>query len=489
MKKILIALPVILCIIISVCVPLVSTAEEASLLDYFPLSTFQTNHNFTTDDRYFYATYKRNIDSNYTYSVYSQFEESDISSFNDDNGVITITFFEDQSLFRVTNTSSLVGSPSFSDEYSYSFRIIVIDTNVNNCKFLSHLGSVEFPMFGDEIFYDYETNIRDFNPVPDVYVEFNPDLNGTVSRDILINGNAGKLSSISMFIENRSSFNIQYKVEINKANQNNSRWDYESPDNYSRDNLSSSFDDDPVFVYYSNQQVYSHVKTDNNIPGFGYHSPTSLYTKASYFHKLDKGQSETVSFPLSMINLSENVDYRVIVTAYKLDYQYVTEATFPLDPDNVDKSNFEYDSSIFLVAYDSVFRFSDLSGVKYNPNQTSGNILSYDGSNGISDQKKYHVNYDAVTDLETGETKIGHVDNFNSDDYWDSIGVPFQDKHNTFTESFDSSIDLSSFSSLFSPVFGAVGIFFNFLPPSISMIFIFGFTCLVVIAIIKAVKS
>lgn len=488
MKKILIALPVILCLILSLCVPLGSSAAEPSELAYYPLSSFQVDYDYNGMDFYFYTKYKRNESSDFTYTAYSQFPEEDLVSFEDNNGIITLIFSDSQELIFVTNTSEDPLNPSFSDHRYKSFNSIVIDSTANTCIFYYN-GSWEFPLFSDVIFYDYETNIKDFNPVPDVYVVFNPDLSGTVSRDISVNGNAGKLSSISMFIENRSSFNIQYKVEIYKAIQSSSRWDYESPDNYSRDNLSTSFDDDPVFVYYSNQQVYSHVKTDNNIPGFGYHSPTSLYTKASYFHKLDKSQSETVSFPLSMINLSENVDYRVIVTAYKLDYQYVTEATFPLDPDNVDKSNFEYDSSLFLVAYDSTFKFSDLSGVKYNPDQTSGNILSYNGSNGISDQKKYHVNYDAVTDLETGETKIGHVDNFNSDEYWNSIGVPFQDKYNTFTESFDSSLDLSSFSSLFSPVFGAVGMFFNFLPPSISMIFIFGFTCLIVIAIIKAVKS
>ncbi len=488
MKKILIALPVILCLILTVCVPLASAAAPASELAYYPLSSFQVDFDYNGSDYYFYAKYVRNESVDYTYSAYCQFPEEDLLSFEDNNGIITLTFAKQQSLYSILNSSEDPSSPSFNDYIIKSFDSIVIDSTENTCIFYKS-GYWEYPLFGDVIFYDYETNIRDFNPVPDVYVEFNPDLSGTVSRDISINGNAGKLSSISMYIENRSSFNIQYKVEIYKANQSNSRWDYESPDNYSRDNLSSSFDDDPVFVFYSNQQVYTHIKTDNKLPGFGYHSPTSLYTKASYFHKLDKGQSETVSFPLSMINFSEDVDYRAIVTAYKLDYQYVTEATFPLDPDNVDKSNYEYDSSSGLVAYDSVFRFSDLSGVKYNPDQTSGNILPYNGSNGITDQKKYHVNYDAVTDLETGETKIGHVDNFNSDDYWDSIGVPFQDKYNTFTESFDSSLDLSSFSSLFSPVFGAVGMFFNFLPPSISMIFIFGFTCLIVIAIIKAVKS
>lgn len=485
MKKILIALPVILFLILSVCFPVASAAEEEDYgyrsLEYFQTKIDDYEDDYNGTDYYLYLQARQSPDTKNTYSQYCVWSP-DKADIIDGDGVLTINF-KSTHYYYVTMGLSF----GFSSIDSISIDRIVIDSNNNVISFYND-DSQRFP-FDDIYLVDYETNFESTFYTPDVYVEFNPDLSGTVSRDISINGNAGKLSSISMYIENRSNFNIQYKVEIYKANQSNSRWDYESPDNYSRDNLSASFDDDPVFVYFSNQQVYSHIKTDNNLPGFGYHSPTSLYTKASYFHKLDKGQSETVSFPLSMINLSEDVDYRVKVTAYKLDYQYVTEATFPLDPDNVDKSNFEYDSSTALVAYDSVFRFSDLSGVKYNPDQTSGNILPYDGSNGISDQKKYHVNYDAVTDLETGETKIGHVDNFNSDDYWDSIGVPFQSKYNTFTESFDSSLDLSSFSSLFSPVFGAVGMFFNFLPPSVSMIFIFGFTCLIVIAIIKAVKS
>jgi len=483
-KKFLIALPVILCLMIS-CIPFVASAEFDTVDDcILPFSYFTDE---PLKQYYFHAAYSYNNDSDPPDTQVDTifFHTDQVPDVTKNDSVVTFTFDDEviyfESTCRVEN--------GVRGNYSGSFNTLVVDT----ANQIFTLGNRSFPSAAQ---YKYNIECVKFDssldlsePLPNVYVEFNPDLSGTVSRDVSINGNSGKLSSISMYIENRSNFNIQYCLYIHKANQSNSRWDYESPDNYSRDNLSTSFDDDPVFVYFSNQQVYSYIKTDNSMPGLGYHTPSSLYTKASYFHKLNAGESETISFPLSMINLSEKVDYRVTVTAYKLDYDYVTESSFNSDYTSIDKSNFEYDKSASFVAYDSVFNFSDLSGVKYNPNQTSGNVLPYDGSNGLSDERKYHINYDAVTDLETGEIKIGHVDNFNSDDYWNSIGIPFQDKNNVFTESFDSALDLSSFSSLFAPVFGSVSMFFNFLPPSVSMIFIFGFTCLIVIAIIKAVKS
>lgn len=489
MKRILTVFPAVICLILSLCVPLSVSAEtDPGSGTYYPLEQFKSDRGYVNQDYQFYLYFTGYYPDNSSRfdSFYLQVTEDKISTVTENEGIYSVVFSDSLSLYRKTFSYG-----SFDSGHNFSVFSFKYDSNNKTFEFYE---SSDFtsPVWipGDYTVYQVDTNMFDVekNSIPDVFVEFTPDLSGSVSRDVSVNGNDSKLQSISMYIENRSKFNIQYQMEIYKADQISSRWDLESPDNYSRDNLSTSFDDDPVFIYYSNTQVYSHIKTDKKLPGLGHHNPSSLYTKASYFHKLSAGQSETVSFPLSMINFSENVNYRVVVSAYKLDYDYVTESFVTPGYSDVDKSNYEYDPETKVTAYDSVFNFSDLSDVKYDPNKTSGNILSYNGSNGISDQKRYSVNYDAVTDLKTGETKIGHVDNFNSDSYWESIGVPFQNKYNKFTSDLSSDINISSFSGMFANVFGAVSMFMNYLPSSIMSIFIFGFSCVIVIAVIKAVK-
>ena len=487
MKRILTVLPAVICLIISLCVPVSALADDYSNPTECIIPVDWFTDNAPLKKYYFHMAYSYNPDSSPSDT------EVDTIFFHTDQepevvtepGKITITFTNDVS-YRLVNCrvdrGIMGGNPG-------TFKTVVIDTVNKTASFdgYSYPNNTQYKHNISSLKFDYKFDSLS-SVLPDVIVEFTPDLSGTVSRDVSVNGNNSKLQSISMYIENRSSFNIQYSMRIYKADQNSSRWDYENPDNYSRDNLSTSFDDDPVFIYYSNTEVYSHIKTDSKLPGLGYHNPSSLYTKASYFHKLSSGQSETVTFPLSMINLSENVNYRVIVSAYKLDYDYVSESSFIPGFSDVDKSNYEYDRETLVDAYDSVFSFSDLSGVKYDPNKTYGNILPYNGSNGITDQKRYSVNYDAVTDLKTGETKIGHVDNFNDDSYWESIGVPFQKKNNAFIDDLNTNINASSFSGMFSNVFGAVSMFMNYLPSSINSIYIFGFSSIVVIAVIKAVR-
>ena len=58
----------------------------------------------------------------------------------------------------------------------------------------------------------------------------------------------------------------------------------------------------------------------------------------------------------------------------------------------------------------------------------------------------------------------------------------------SYGSSFSGDFSISSFSGMFSRVFGGVNMFMNYLPPSIMSVFVFGFSCIVVIAIIKAVR-
>ena len=209
MKKILIALPVILCIIISVCVPLASAAVyDVSELNFYSLEDFQKDYPLDEYDRYFYFYGQENRESTHTNSLYAPFNEQD-ATIDESSDSIIISFTEEQSLISCTYTWG-----SYDDYYHYSYYKIVYYPDTDEVYFYNNYNQIVFPIsIGIEFIYlGLETNLTQASSLPDVYVEFNPDLSGTVSRDISINGNAGKLSSISMFIENRSSFNIQYKV-------------------------------------------------------------------------------------------------------------------------------------------------------------------------------------------------------------------------------------------------------------------------------------
>lgn len=511
MKRILTVFPAVICLILSLCVPLAASAgvnvrPGGEIYTYYSLEQFKTKYNYT-DESYLYVQ-SFFPDSDYrTNSLYLQTSADKISSVEEDNGVYKVSFTDSVTLTRI---QSEYGG-SFDSGYDFSVLCFIYDSNNNTIVFYSGFNfTSEVWIPGDWVVYQVDSNILNSTVLPDVVVKFKPPLHGTVDRVVTnSDGTTSKLQDLQMHVHNNSKFPIQYRMQITLSTpyqqtkrDYNQIFDYSesvegvtteiasdfstlptaSPDTVlkaKKDWLNVHYDDDPVFIYYSNTVTYEGAIIPDSVTRDG--DNPMLYNKASAWHKVDSKSGDDVIIPFSMINLKENYVYNVIVECYRLDLDYVCDI---IRPNTCTTPHVDVDT--YVIAYNDTFKFTSYSDIIYNPNQTSGDVLPFDGTSGIVQKFSYDDNYDAVTDLKTGEQTIGHRDFLKDPNSWYNNGTYESFSGGLVSGSSDFSI--SSFSGMFSQVFGAVKMFTNYLPSSIMTIFVFGFSSIVVIAIIKAVR-
>lgn len=459
MKKFLIAFPVILCLIISFCVPLASVAEEEDYgyrsLEYFQTKIDDYEADYNGTDYYLYLQARQSPDTKNTYSQYCVWSP-DKADIIDGDGVLTINFKSSHSYYVTMGLSY-----GFSSLSQVSFDRIVIDSNNNVISFYD--GTTQrFPF--DEIYIvDYETNIAQASQLPDVSIRFQPNLKGDVSRDIIENGQKiGLLDSLKFSITNNSNYPVQYLIRIRPVlNYTDEYFDF-----------LGRFD---TFIYTKKDYIYD-VIGHNSAEEDWISEGVSLYLKPTYYHYLPAKTNEQVSIPFSMINLKEDTTYYVEVQAWRNDYLHASTRI-------VDYPNplyYEIDSNITSICYSENFKMLQYNDIKYDHSLSSGGVLPYQNSN---DFQHYNYMYDAKTDMKTGELIVGHKDLYNDPNSWLNK-KPASPSFNVDGDEISSDV----FTNSFSQVFGFVSMFLSWLPPSILTIFIFGFSAIVIIAIIKAVK-
>lgn len=459
MKKILIALPVILCLILSVCVPLTSVAEEEDYgyrsLEYFQTKIDDYEADYNGTDYYLYLQARQSPDTKNTYSQYCVWSP-DKADIIDGDGVLTINFKSSHSYYVTMGLSY-----GFSSLGQVSIDRIVIDSNNNVISFYD--GNTQCFPFDAIYLVDYETNIAQASQLPDVSIRFQPNLKDDVSRDIIENGQKiGLLDSLKFSITNNSNFPVQYLIRIRPVlNYTDEYFDF-----------LGRFD---TFIYTKKDYIYD-VIGHNSAEEDWISEGVSLYLKPTYYHYLPAKTNEQVSIPFSMINLKEDTTYYVEVQAWRNDYLHASTRI-------VDYPNplyYEIDSNITSICYSENFKMLQYSDIKYDHSLSSGGVLPYQNSN---DFQHYNYMYDAKTDMKTGELIVGHKDLYNDPNSWLNK-KPASPSFNVDGDEISSDV----FTNSFSQVFGFVSMFLSWLPPSILTIFIFGFSSIVIIAIIKAVK-
>lgn len=456
MKKILIALPVILCLILSVCVPLASAAEEVTPHKFRTLEYMQNYSDYNGTDYYLYCKFRKSPDTATTYTIYCDFSEDQADIISDENG-LTIQFVESHSFLNAMSFTQ----NSFRDPDAITVTKIVIDSSTNTILFYN--GNTQTFPFDEIYLVDYETNIAQASQLPDVSIRFQPNLKGDVSRDIIENGQKiGLLDSLKFSITNNSNYPVQYLIRIRPVlNYTDEYFDF-----------LGRFD---TFIYTKKDYIYD-VIGHNSAEEDWISEGVSLYLKPTYYHYLPAKTNEQVSIPFSMINLKEDTTYYVEVQAWRNDYLHASTRI-------VDYPNplyYEIDSNITSICYSENFKMLQYNDIKYDHSLSSGGVLPYQNSN---DFQHYNYMYDAKTDMKTGELIVGHKDLYNDPNSWLNK-KPASPSFNVDGDEISSDV----FSNSFSQVFGFVSMFLSLLPPSILTIFIFGFSSIVIIAIIKAVK-
>ena len=334
--------------------------------------------------------------------------------------------------------------------------------------------------------YYTSTNFEDFpyadgtshNSLPlNLSVSFSPSLSGSVDRSVGSGSNISYLQNLSMTVTNNSSKAVQYKFYIMKSDQTSHRpWSASGGDMSSA--LASHqvvYDDDPVFIYYSNEWVYS-ANLDNSSDWYNGHPQKQQ--KSTEWHYISSGSSQTINFKFSQINLQEGVSYTAIVEAILTDYDcasrlWVSSAT----SESVYSEYKQLSIDDKATVYSSSFNMLQYSDVRYDHNDDSNGINPYSD---YSDLESYNWSY--LAKEENGVTDYTNKNLYTDQNSWyrqsyntSNINIP------SSSASFNSSTTyISSFLSFVSSVLG-------FFPAQFLSVFTVGITSVVVIGLIKVV--
>lgn len=358
----------------------------------------------------------------------------------------------------------------------YAVSKLVYDSNSFTFDFLFANGSRDV-YYTDA--FAYRTNLFQDSNELNVVVDFTPDLVGDVDRSYTTpDGLSSMLSILRMTVTNNSSFPIQYRMSIYKVNQTTFRDGHDSWD------ASIKFDDDPVFMYYSNSWVYSTKIT--NEADFWNELPEKQF-KSSNWHYVSSGSSDDVIFKYSQIDLKEGEQYQVLVDAIRCDYGFASEQIVYLasrDPAYSDL--FQIQGDDITTVYDSTFSMIQYSDVVYDPSDQSNGVNPFSG---LYDGHRYAVSYEAKEndDGSVDYNSVSLVDDTNSWAYKqhaDAIANANRIRQSSYSSGNGSFDRLnSSFSDYFKFLNTALGYF----PSVILTLITLGLTTLVMIGIIKAV--
>jgi len=387
--------------------------------------------------------------------------------------------------FELYSDFSYYRRPSFSfyhQDYYYYFTSDYEDIFSGSFNIDNSIASYPYC----ENFFYFETNIPDFPYVDtishpssglDVSVSFSPSLSGNVDRSVGSGSNISYLQNLSMTINNNSSFPCQYKFYIIKTNQSSHRpWSASGSDSSSVvAQHQTVYDDDPVFIYYSNEWVYS-ANLDNSSDWYNGHPQKQ--NKSTEWHYLSSNSSNVINFKFSQINLQEGESYTAIVEAVRNDYDcasrlWVSAAT----SEGVYPEYKQLSIDDKISVYSSSFTMLQYSDVKYDHNDNSNGINPYSN---YSDLESYNWSYNAKE--ENGVTDYTNKNLYTDSNSW------YRQSYNTSNISYPSSSSsfnssttyISSFLSFVSSVLG-------YFPSSIFNIYALGMTSLVVIVLIKVV--
>lgn len=307
------------------------------------------------------------------------------------NGVITFTTrnrtFNRGYSYRFSDGSYSKSYTSYSDTRNYSVN--VEDRVVNDYDV-------------EQVILCINGHVYDPNAL-NVEVSFSPALVGEVDRSLTNGTNTALMNQLVMSVQNNSRFAIQYEMYIEKHNKTTHRVSSLDKDVY--------YDDDPIYIYYSNEWIYTiPYDTPNDI----WSTDVSKQQKPTLWHYVSAHSPDVVIIDLDQINLKEGEEYDVIVKAIRCDFGCSSE--YFSDTNHDDRIYPELkmlDNMAIQTVYSSTFSMMQYNDVKYNPNSSANGVLPYDGRSGISQKGKYKMMRNAL------ENSDGSIDYTNKNVYDD----------------------------------------------------------------------
>ncbi len=222
-----------------------------------------------------------------------------------------------------------------------------------------------------------------------VRVVFTPSLVGDVDRRLNNGGLNSMLGNIKVDIYNDGDTAIQYRLAIYEKNSSSSvRNGSTNSDVY--------YGDDPIFVLYKNEWVYSEVIPDwkwgSNDPLFGSQEidmgTPMKYQKPSEWHYIPARSGSGYTIKFSQIHFKQGVEYTVKVDCVTCPYENVSSIGI-----DSDRNYGKIDFSTLETVYESDFRILQYEDSEYKPDDDSLGILPYDGYAGNGQANEYSGSY------------------------------------------------------------------------------------------------
>lgn len=497
-KRFLLILPVMFCMVLGLAVPAVSSAYVDS--DFYSYSDLYSDFSNSSD----YIVFKFESIQNYGTSLWtcgvflSGFDYSVSSSGSvytisvPHNSSSILPFYYMYRNFGDTRTPRTEG-----DIHSFTFNI-----DTSELHFYSSSGEEieSFVPSSSNSLFDCQYDLEGVSAGLNVSVEFQPDLSGSVDRTITNGSGASGLSQgFNMTVSNNGRVPCQYRMAIFEGT---SILAYPSGGIYSDT-------DNCIYAYLTKQWVMAaDISTMRHI--YAYETATKQFTSCNW-HYLAAGTTDEQFFKFSQINFKPNVEYTVIVEVVPnsggMTSIYFTGNTLARgDGEHAMDSSFEQyilSNDDIEVVHRSTFTIPNLSDVTYNPDDSSNGLIpnsshedyaraintrdAYEKEDGTIDYSSYNAYDDPNSWINDPKIK--------SSEEWYALGNTFYDDGVTSLSysgsSFGSGFVPASVGSLGTGV-ANFGLFltsvFGLLPPAFSSLLTIGLITIVIIGIIKAVK-
>ena len=484
MKKILLIIPVVFCLVFSSLsiIPVQAAnylqvpAESYEDSDYFvhPLDNLLE---VTNNPKYYfwYNTYLDKGDGTHRIETKFIYYNGEISV-EEESGVYTINFLGSSGYDLISVEHDSLPNYDFKSGGSATdvLKTIIFDSNTNDLSRVRENGDTVSYITEGFSFNVYETNMFDAPQDGDLTVEIYPELSGKVSRNIDYDGKKFSLDYFQFEIHNNSRKQYQYAFFIvNKGETIQFR------DDFSGSSVSDTGYSNGRF--YSNNPVYALVEytwfwTILNGSATQVYAPCSWHYVAPVGSSVSTVHSDIHGIYWNQMKLEKNVEYDVVVLACQInsdtDYEDGCPISYVGDP------IFGSSSEQPFELYRSTFSFNENTSFDPNLKGLTGE-LPYDADSDIDDMFN---NLQSFYDKNSGQNVITPAGSKFSD-Y--STGDNFSGSSGSSSGSSSASYGslLSNSRSFFSFLKTVLGYF----PTSILTVFNLALWSLLIFALIRRI--
>lgn len=489
MKKILLIIPVVFCLVLSSLsiIPVhaanylqtpAESYEGASCMVH-PLDNLLEA---AGNPKYYfwYNTYRIKDDDKYQIETKFIYYNGEINV-EEENGVYTINFLGSSGYDLITVEHDSLPDYDFKSGASATdvLKTIIFDSNTNDLSRVRDNGEIVSYITEGFSFNVFETNMFEAGS-GDFSVEFFPELTGEISNSVEMDGKTFNYPYLQVDVHNKTSDYYQYAIFIVEKGTKITFGDY--------NDISTS----KSGYFFTNKAIYCYVtdewfKTNTVISsseasggsgtvGTGLSALNLVYAPSAWHRSEPSSNSRPIAIGWNQLNLVPNTEYDAVCIACPIkvksygenrisDYYIFNYPQHPIngsEPREVYRSTFTVSKPMPYDPTNNDFDYTDTHVYGFdsnNPSSTFSNLSAL-----ISDSGK----------LVVGNQKFG--------------GTVSGAGHSLNNSSFSDFSDVSGFSGIFSNVFGYITSFFRYLPNGFSAVFLFGFSAIVVIAIIKAVR-